>query len=137
MRQSCFGGFDVVAQRRLWLASPLEMGGELSSGNGGCRAALSFQGDGDLAVKLRARGGCGPLVQDLAEQRVPEGIRDVRRSFGLLDAGGVQPYLLAREVVAGLRDRDGIALQCVGDRIDVEFDAAHGRRRKDQVLIVR
>jgi hypothetical protein len=27
-RQSCFGGFDVVAQRRLRLASPLEMGGE-------------------------------------------------------------------------------------------------------------
>jgi hypothetical protein len=36
-----------------------------------------------------------------------------------------------------LRDRNGIALQCIGDRIDAEFDAVHGRRRQDKALIVR
>jgi hypothetical protein len=63
VRQSCVGGFGVVAQRRRGLAGPLEVGGELGSGDRRCRAALSFQGDGDLAMKLGASGGCRALVQ--------------------------------------------------------------------------
>src|SRR3954464_3984998 len=102
MRESGFGGFRVITKGHRGLSSPLEMRRELASGNGCCSAALSFQGGGDLPVKLCAGGGGYALVQRLTEQRVRERIPRLHRRVGILGARGNQPHLLVREVVACL-----------------------------------
>ena len=67
---------------------------------------------------------------------MPEGIRLLRRIASLPGTRGDEPQLLARELLACLADPDGVALECIRDRADAELDAANGRRREQQALLV-
>ena len=137
VRKRGFGGLGVVAQRGHRLAASLEVHRELRGGDRRACGALAFERGADFAVKLRPSRWRRALVQHLAEERVPERIRQLCRIAAFLGTRGDEPQLLARELVACLADPGGVPLERCRDRIDAELDAANGGRREQRALLAR
>ena len=91
VQQRRFRALNVVAQRGHRFAAALEVPGQLRRGDGHACGKLAFERRTDLAVELRARRGRSALVQHLAEQRVPEGVRPLRRIGAFPVARSAQP----------------------------------------------
>ena len=78
VQQRRFGRLGVVAQRGHRLPPAVEMHRQLRGGDRHAGGALAFERRAHLAVQLHARRRRGAVVQHLAEQRMPEGIRQLQ-----------------------------------------------------------
>ena len=111
VRERRFGSLRVVAQRGHRLAAKLEVHREFRRGDLRACRTLAFERRADFAVELRPNRRVRAFVQHLAEERVPERIRQLCRIATHLGMPGGEPQLLAHELVADLTDPYGVPLK--------------------------
>ena len=135
VQQRRFGRLGVVAQRGHRLPPAVEVHRQLRGGDRHAGGALAFEGRAHLAVQLHARRRRRAVVQHLAEQRMPEGIRQLRRIAASAGTRRGEPHLLAHQLVAGQGHRGDVAPQGQRQRVDAELDPADRGRREQRALL--
>src|SRR5215510_6014820 len=106
MAQRSLRRLGVAAQRSSDVVAALEMQRQLGCGDGLASLAPTQQRKRHLAMPLRAPRRADALVEDLAHQRVAEGIALVGRAVVAMRG---EPLLTAHELVALLGDGDRVA----------------------------
>ena len=97
-------GLGVAAQRGHRLPSPVEVHCQLRRGDRQPRGTLPFQRSAYLGMELGTGRRRRTLVRHLAEQRMPERIRQLHRIAASPRGRSGEPELLARQFVTGLAD---------------------------------
>ena len=108
---------------------------QLRGGDRHAGGSLAFEGRAHFAVQLHARRRRGAVVQHLAEQRMPEGIRRLQPIAVLSGTRRCEPHVLAHQLVAGQGHRGDVTPQSQRQRVDAELDPADGGCREQRALL--
>ena len=108
---------------------------QLRRGNRHTGRALAFEGRPHLAMQPHAQRGRGAVVKHLAEQRMPEGIRQLESIASFPGMRHREPYVLAHQLVAGQGHRGDVEPQGRRQRVDPKLDPADRGRSEQRALL--
>ena len=136
MQQSGFRCLCVVAQCRQRHPAAIEVHREFRRGDGDAYRSLLLERSAYLAVKLGASGRREAIVEDLSEESVTEGVRLLGRIALIPRARSNEPELLAKQLIARIRNPESVAFEHARQGVDAKLEAAHGSRREQQARFV-